>query len=56
MTGKEWYFAETYRSINQAIGRVVRSVNDYGAIYLIDERFEKTDIKDQISEWVRNKL
>ena len=41
LNGRDWYMAETYRSINQALGRVIRGVNDYGAIYLLDERFQK---------------
>ena len=41
MTGNQWYMAETLRSINQAIGRVIRNQSDFGAIYLIDSRFYK---------------
>lgn len=43
------------RSINQAVGRVIRNVNDYGAIYLLDTRFNHS-INCLISEWVRNRL
>ncbi len=31
--------SETLRAINQAIGRVIRNLDDYGAIFLIDGRF-----------------
>jgi Rad3-related DNA helicase len=29
------------RSVNQAIGRVIRHVDDYGAVLLCEERFSK---------------
>ena len=38
MTGHGWYMQQTFRSVNQAIGRVIRHKNDYGAIFLIDSR------------------
>lgn len=41
ITGNQWYMAETLRSINQAIGRVIRNQDDFGAIYFIDSRFYK---------------
>lgn len=49
ITGKQWYLAETYRSINQAMGRVIRNKKDFGGIYLVDTRFDNKDIKDQLS-------
>jgi Rad3-related DNA helicase len=30
----------TIRSLNQALGRVIRHVNDYGMIFLLDKRYE----------------
>jgi hypothetical protein len=30
---------QAYRSVNQVLGRVIRHRWDYGAIYLVDERF-----------------
>lgn len=53
LTGSQWYMTETIRSLNQAMGRIVRNKSDYGAVYLIDSRFGQTDIMNQISSWVR---
>lgn len=39
LTGEEWYVQQASRAVNQAVGRVIRHRNDYGAIILCDERF-----------------
>ena len=36
LSGKDWYNQQATRSVNQAIGRVIRHVQDYGAILLFD--------------------
>jgi len=41
LTGAQWYEIQAYRALNQALGRCIRHVNDWGAIVLIDERFTK---------------
>ena len=53
MNGNQWYICETIRCVNQSIGRIVRNKKDYGSIYLLDERFKKTEILGQISSWAR---
>ncbi|CAM9303939.1 unnamed protein product [Lampetra planeri] len=38
LTGQEWYREQAFRAVNQAIGRVIRHKDDYGAIFLCDQR------------------
>ena len=40
--------------VNQAIGRVIRHKNDYGAIILVDERYTELRYKRLISKWLRD--
>ena len=42
--------------MNQAIGRVIRHVQDYGTILLLDERYNYSSNKSQISKWLRDKI
>ena len=39
ISGDSWYVQQAIRAVNQAIGRVIRHKEDYGAILLCDERF-----------------
>lgn len=39
LTGNDWYNLQATRAVNQAIGRIIRHKNDFGAIILCDERF-----------------
>jgi hypothetical protein len=41
------------RVVHQAIGRVIRHKNDWGAIMLLDDRFINEKHKCQLSRWVR---
>ena len=38
------------------IGRIIRSKNDYGAILLIDQRFSREDILDELPQWIKKGL
>ena len=40
LTGQDWYAQQASRAVNQAMGRVIRHVHDYGAIIFADERFQ----------------
>ncbi|XP_031627516.1 regulator of telomere elongation helicase 1 homolog isoform X2 [Contarinia nasturtii] len=55
-SGEEWYYSEAYRAVNQAIGRVIRNKNDYGAILLCDDRFDHRNVKQNISSWLQKGL
>lgn len=39
LTGQMWYQQSASRAVNQALGRVIRHKNDWGAIFLLDERY-----------------
>ena len=39
LSGDAWYQQQASRAVNQAMGRVIRHVHDYGAIILADDRF-----------------
>ncbi|XP_023947684.2 regulator of telomere elongation helicase 1 homolog [Bicyclus anynana] len=54
LSGDEWYSLEATRAVNQAIGRVIRHQNDYGAILLCDTRFNNPKLKSQLSAWLRD--
>uniref|UniRef100_A0A2M4AKF6 Regulator of telomere elongation helicase 1 homolog n=3 Tax=Anopheles triannulatus TaxID=58253 RepID=A0A2M4AKF6_9DIPT len=54
--GDEWYALQASRAVNQAIGRVIRHRNDYGAILLCDARFQNAHQQMQLSSWVRSHL
>ncbi|XP_050299397.1 regulator of telomere elongation helicase 1 homolog isoform X2 [Anthonomus grandis grandis] len=56
LTGKDWYSLEASRAVNQAIGRVIRHRYDYGAILLLDERFNSPTLKNQMSRWLRDHI
>lgn len=56
LSGDDWYFLEASRAVNQAIGRVIRHKNDYGAILLCDARFNNQRQKNQLSSWLQGHL
>lgn len=53
-TGGDWYNMEATRAVNQAIGRVIRHKDDYGAILLCDQRFH--NYKQGLSKWVQQHI
>lgn len=53
LTGEEWYVQQAARAVNQAVGRVIRHRNDYGAIIYCDERFAWSNYQSQMSYWLR---
>jgi len=54
LSGNQWYEQQASRATNQAIGRIVRHRNDYGAIIFLDYRFNQPRIKNSISAWLRS--
>eukprot|EP00977_Amphora_coffeiformis_P023822 scaffold14477_cov164-Amphora_coffeaeformis.AAC.6 len=53
LSGNEWYSQAAHRAVNQAIGRVIRNRSDYGAVLLLDARFDQPRNKEGLSRWVR---
>lgn len=38
MSGQDWYSAQAFRALNQALGRCIRHSADWGAILLLESR------------------
>ena len=53
LSGHEWYTQQAHRAVNQAIGRVIRNKNDYGAVLLLDSRFGLPANQQGLSKWLR---
>ncbi|KAE8715589.1 hypothetical protein F3Y22_tig00110163pilonHSYRG00265 [Hibiscus syriacus] len=53
LSGNEWYCQQAFRSLNQALGRCIRHRYDYGAIILLDWRFQDEKNRAYISKWLR---
>uniref|UniRef100_A0A182PWK2 Regulator of telomere elongation helicase 1 homolog n=1 Tax=Anopheles epiroticus TaxID=199890 RepID=A0A182PWK2_9DIPT len=56
ITGNDWYALEASRAVNQAIGRVIRHKDDFGAILLCDSRFQNPRQQSQLSAWIHAHL
>ena len=56
LSGAEWYEAQAYRALNQALGRCIRHREDWGAIILAEARFVEQPQRylRGISRWLRN--
>lgn len=52
-TGSKWYNSTAIRSINQAMGRVIRHKNDYGIILLFDDRLPNSEKFTYLSSWMK---
>ena len=39
------------RALNQAVGRVIRHRQDWGAVLLLDSRFQQPRSQQQLSKW-----
>ena len=53
LTGQAWYVQSASRAVNQALGRVIRHKRDWGAVFLLDNRYQKSDQQQQLSGWIR---
>ncbi|XP_072750132.1 Fanconi anemia group J protein homolog isoform X2 [Anoplolepis gracilipes] len=55
LPGSEWYTVDAFRALNQAIGRCIRHKNDWGAVLLVDERFQNPHRINYLPKWIRTK-
>lgn len=53
MLGSDWYAAQAFRALNQALGRCIRHKADWGAILMIDSRLRQPSSMNNISKWIR---
>ncbi|KFD61153.1 hypothetical protein M514_08619 [Trichuris suis] len=53
--GETWYVLEAVRAVNQAIGRVIRHKEDFGAVILADCRFSDWPL-DRFPRWLRSSV
>ncbi len=44
------------RAVNQAIGRAIRHANDYAAVFLLDQRYSRRHVRDQLPAWARDAI
>ncbi|TBU13699.1 DNA repair helicase Rad3 [Hamiltosporidium tvaerminnensis] len=56
MNGRAWYEMQAYRAVNQAIGRVVRHKEDWGAVFLLDARYKEKRSNEFLSKWIRENI
>ncbi|KAM3144710.1 hypothetical protein pb186bvf_003019 [Paramecium bursaria] len=54
MKGNQYYEDLTMRSVNQCIGRLIRHKNDYGLIFLVDNRFQH--LKHKLTSWLQDRV
>ncbi|CBZ28531.1 helicase-like protein [Leishmania mexicana MHOM/GT/2001/U1103] len=55
-SGSDWYTTDAVRAVNQALGRCLRHVKDYGAVVLLDERYAQPEYQERLSKWCRATL
>ncbi|XP_050679704.1 Fanconi anemia group J protein homolog isoform X2 [Leptidea sinapis] len=56
LPGNEWLRVQAYRALNQAVGRCVRHVRDWGGVLLVDARFQNPHYTEHLSKWLANYL
>ena len=54
MSGNTWYQVQAFRALNQALGRCLRHLDDYGAVVLLDSRFQEPSARMHVAKWIRH--
>ena len=52
--GNEWYIQQSSRAVNQAVGRVIRHKDDFGAVIFMDKRFSFRSNIDELPRWAKD--
>ena len=47
------YTGQAFKAANQAIGRLIRNTQDYGALILLDRRYAGETLRQMLPGWVR---
>ena len=55
-TGMQCIQQQAMRSVNQGIGRAIRDKSDFGAIILLDKRFQQRENMRYLSGWVKDSI
>ncbi|GKT36687.1 Helicase superfamily 1/2, DinG/Rad3-like protein, partial [Aduncisulcus paluster] len=55
-SGSEWYFAEAFKAVGQALGRAIRSRFDYGSLLLLDRRYSQSNMMGGLPAWVQPRV
>ena len=53
LTSNDWYTQSATKTVNQALGRVIRHVDDFGSMVLVDFRYREIVNKGLISKWIK---
>ncbi|MCQ2818602.1 MAG: DEAD/DEAH box helicase family protein [archaeon] len=56
INGNTWYEQDAVMAVNQAIGRVIRHIFDYGAIIAFDSRHKDLNARKLFSKWLIGKV
>ncbi|CDW87763.1 fanconi anemia group j protein [Stylonychia lemnae] len=54
INGQQWYEMDAMKSINQAMGRVIRHKNDFGTIVIIDSGLQNQKMRSKLSKWIKD--
>ncbi|CAG7829108.1 unnamed protein product [Allacma fusca] len=53
LDGMEWWVNNAFQALNQAIGRNIRHIHDWGAIFLLDKRWNYRRNQQRLPKWFR---
>ncbi|CAH2013426.1 unnamed protein product [Acanthoscelides obtectus] len=54
--GQKFYENQCMKAVNQCIGRAVRHRNDFAAVLLLDERYNRMSVKNALPNWIKRSL